>query len=275
MTENKISNTPDTEVSTVAKKLSIQASLNGLSFSILNRETLTIEASKRMALPEGTKSHNIEEELKGFFHAFDLGREPYAEVVMIHSSPRFSLVPKALFDPRELAHYLKLNSRINRQDDIEYDQMLHTDLVNVYVPFTGVNSYIRDIFPSVEVLHSGSILIQSILQLPGWEENPQAYVNVGDRSFELIVLRGKDLLLYNYFEYTTQEDFLYYLLFASGATRIGYGTHGGSTDGRYCRRRSPLRPCVINTSSNCRYSFLKTLFNSTPRPRKIISTTRY
>ena len=197
----------------VAKKLSIQASLNGLSFSILNRENQTIEASKRLALPEGTKAHHIEEELKSFFHLFDLGREPYGEVVIIHSSPRFSLVPKALFDPSELAHYLKLNTRLGRQDEIEYDQMLHTDLVNVYIPFSGVNSYIRDIFPSVEVLHSGSILIQSILQLPGWEENPQAYANVGDRSLEIVILKGKDLLLYNHFEYTTQEDFIYFLLF--------------------------------------------------------------
>jgi len=209
MTENNSTH----NVATVEKKLSIQASLNGLSFSILNQENKTIEASKRMALPEGTKAQNIGEELKGFFHLFDLGREPFAEVVMIHSSPQFSLVPKSLFDPSELAHYLKLNSRISRQDEIEYDQMLHTDLVNVYIPFEGVNPYIKDIFPSVEVLHSGSILIQSLLQMPGWEENPQAYVNVGDRSLEIVVLKGKDLLLYNHFEYTTQEDFLYFLLF--------------------------------------------------------------
>ncbi|PQJ15423.1 DUF3822 family protein [Aureicoccus marinus] len=201
-------------VTTVTKKLSIQASLNGLSFSILNQENQTIEASKRMALPEGTKASTIGEELKAFFHLFDLGREPFAEVVIIHSSPQFSLVPKSLFDPTELAHYLKLNTRIQRSDEIDYDEMLHTDLVNVYVPFDGVNAYIKDLFPSVEVLHSGSILIQSLLQMPGWDDQPQAFVNVGDRSLELVVLKGKNLLLYNHFEYTTQEDFLYFLLFA-------------------------------------------------------------
>jgi len=41
------------------------------------------------------------------------------------------------------------------------------------------------------------------------------FVNVREKSFELMASNGKQLLIYNIFQYDTPEDFIYYLLFAA------------------------------------------------------------
>ncbi|MEZ4782000.1 MAG: DUF3822 family protein [Flavobacteriaceae bacterium] len=41
------------------------------------------------------------------------------------------------------------------------------------------------------------------------------YVNVTEQHFEIIVLKGNNLILYNTFEYSTKEDFIYYILFTA------------------------------------------------------------
>lgn len=134
--------------------------------------------------------------------------------MVIHKNNLFGLVPKPLFNKEELPNYLKFNTKIMANDLIAYDEIPNQDIVNVYVPYTNVNNYIFDLFGEFEFKHSGTVLINTLLNQNRTTTEPICYVQVSKGEMEMMVISDKKLLFYNQFEYKTKEDFLYYLLFS-------------------------------------------------------------
>jgi hypothetical protein len=212
MTE-KITNTEEKGIHTAYKKLSIQISLNGLSFCVLDTIINKVILSDAVSLKIESTPYLILKELKALLDKHKLIGHKFSEVVVIHKNNLFSLVPKTLFDEKELANYLKFNTKLLANDHIVYDELENQDIVSVYVPFANINNYIFDSFGEFEFRHSSTALLHTLLhQKPS--SRPICYVHVAEREMELVVLNQKKVVLYNQFNYRTKEDFLYYILFA-------------------------------------------------------------
>ncbi|MEO1010221.1 MAG: DUF3822 family protein, partial [Bacteroidota bacterium] len=189
-------------------KLSIQVSLNGLSFCILDTIRHKVLLSDKRVF-EGTLSHyGMLKELKALFDKHSFTKKRFSEIVVIHQNPLFGLVPGPLFNPKELPNYLKFNAKLLASDHLDYDEITSHDIVNVYVPFVNVNNYIFDVFGEFVFKHMGSILISSLLNSHNSEKKPVCYVHVADNTVDMVILQQKKLLLYNCFSFTTKEDFL-------------------------------------------------------------------
>ena len=194
-------------------KLSIQVSLNGLSFCIVDTLRNTILQSQKRQFGKELSPFEVQRELKEMLTEFEVEDFDIEDTVVIHRNNLFSLVPKSLFDPDDLANYLKLNAKILANDVIEYDEIENHDLVIVYVPYMNINNYIFDLFGEFEFVHNGTVLLQSLLKSSANITEPVCYVHVGQQQMDLVVLGRKRLLLYNSFQYRTKEDFIYYILF--------------------------------------------------------------
>lgn len=194
-------------------KMSIQVSLNGLSFCIVDTIANTIKHFKRLDFGKELSPYEMQKELKQLFGESKIEDYSFTEVVVIHRNNLFSLVPKPLFDKAELANYLKFNVKILANDLVEYDEIDSYDLVNVYVPFVNVNNYIYDLFGEFEFMHHGTIMVQSLLNSHSNGNEPICYVHVADKQMDITVLTQKQLLFFNSFQFITKEDFIYYLLF--------------------------------------------------------------
>ncbi|MEZ4793490.1 MAG: DUF3822 family protein [Gelidibacter sp.] len=193
--------------------LSIQISLNGLSFCILNRNSNTIEFLKAQAFDKKVNPFEVLEHLEKCLKIHpDLNR-PFSSVLAIYQNELSNLVPKALFDVEQSADYLKFNSKILKSDFISHDEIAVNESINVYVPYVNINNYIFDTFGVFEYKHASTILIDTILQKETKTDGSVVYINVNPQHFELIAIKDKKLLLYNSFEYTTKEDVIYFLLF--------------------------------------------------------------
>ncbi len=211
MTE-KITNNEEKSLLNSFKKLSIQISLNGLSFCIVDTVVNKVVLSDTVLFKIESTPYLLLKELKTLFEKHNILTKKFSEVLLVHKNNLFSLVPKALFDKNELANYLKFNTKLLANDDIVYDEIENQDIVSVYVPFTNINNYIFDNFGEFEFKHSSSALLQTLLlQKPS--SKSICYVYVAERELELVVLAQKKVLLYNQFQYRTKEDFLYYILF--------------------------------------------------------------
>jgi hypothetical protein len=195
------------------KDLSIQISLSGLSFCILNRTSKSIELLETKFFNKKTNPFETLEHLKVALESNTALDQSFSSVLVIYQNDLSNLVPKTLFDQHQLADYLKFNSKILKSDFISYDEIIINDSVNVYVPYVNINNYIFDKFGPFEYKHASTILIDTILQMENKVEEVSIYLNVELQHFELIVIKEKKLLLYNSFEYTTREDLIYFLLF--------------------------------------------------------------
>ena len=194
-------------------KLSIQVGLNGLSFCVFDTIGNNVALSRRIAFGKELSPFEVQKELRELFQQEGILDYHYSGVVVIHRNNLFSLVPKALFDKNELANYLKFNAKILANDLIEYDEISNYEIVNVYVPFVNINNYIYDLFGAFDFMHSGTVLIQAILNSHSSPGEATCYVHAGEHYMDILVLSQKQLLFYNSFPYTTKEDFIYFLLF--------------------------------------------------------------
>ncbi|WP_047244825.1 DUF3822 family protein [Maribacter thermophilus] len=195
------------------KKLSIQVSLNGLSFCVADTVSNKVTKADSKLFHEEHNPMTLLKALEKLFHEHTLDQGTFDEVVVIHSNTLFGLVPKPLFNKDELANYLKFNTKVLASDVLAYDELENLDIVNVYVPYMNINNYIYDIFGEFTYMHNGTVLIQSLLNNYGNHKEAVCYVHVGKKQMDVTVIKQKKLLLYNSFLYETKEDFVYYLLF--------------------------------------------------------------
>lgn len=195
------------------KELSIQISLNGLSFCVLNTETNTITSLQHFPVNKKQTPYELLDAVKHVFNTEDELDKAFNKVTVIHINELSTIVPKPLFNEDSLADYLKLNSKILKTDYITYDEITINDSMNVYVPYVNVNNFIYDKFGSFTFKHFSTLLIESILNIEKHSDSPKLYVNVSKTHFEIVAIKESKLLLYNSFEYNTEKDFIYYLLY--------------------------------------------------------------
>ncbi|MEO9893789.1 DUF3822 family protein [Aurantibacter sp.] len=194
-------------------KLSIQVSLNGLSFCIWDSIANSIISSENIVFQKELTPYAVQKELKAICEKYDIANKKFADIIVIHRNNLFSFVPKSLFDENELANYLKFNSKILANDHVAYDELENYEMCNVYVPFVNINNYIFELFGSFIYKHSATVMVESLMNNYSGNKNATCFAHITETQMELTIMENKKLLLYNSFDYVTKEDFMYYLLF--------------------------------------------------------------
>ncbi len=195
--------------------LSIQVSLSGLSFCILNLDANTITFYKSFAFEKKGNPNDLLDKLIHQFNTEPSLKQSFKSVKVIHENELSALVPKSLFNEEYLADYLKFNSKILRSDFITHDGISANESVNVYVPYVNINNYIYDIFGEFVFKHFSTIVLETLLNLEKNATDTKMYAHISNTHFEIVVIKKGQLLLYNTFDYNTKEDFIYYILFTA------------------------------------------------------------
>ena len=195
-------------------KLSIQVSLNGLSFCILDTIANTLTLSHSLPFKREVSPFELHKEIKQSFRDEGVFEYSFSEVIAIHRNALFSLVPQPLFDEDQLPNYLKYNAKILASDHLDFDVITGLDAVNVYVPFANVNNFLYDLFGEFEFKHSGTVLLETLIKLPSSRQGTISYLHLAESQMELVVFSNKKLLFYNSFAISSVEDVLYFLLFS-------------------------------------------------------------
>jgi hypothetical protein len=195
------------------KKLSIQVSLNGLSFCVADTVLQKVLFSDSVDFLEEKNPMLVLDELKILFQEHQLNNMEFDEVVVVHRNTLFGLVPKSLFNADHLFEYLKFNTKVLGTDVLSYDMVENHELVNVYVPYMNINNYIYELFGEFTYMHNGTVLLQALMNNQTQNQETICYVHVSKSQLDITVLDQRKLLLYNSFLYATKEDFAYYLLF--------------------------------------------------------------
>ena len=177
--------------------LSIQVSLDGFSFYIHSDNSNEPIHAEHFAYKNVTTAEQALIEIQQLFENSAILHNSFSNVAVVYANELYTIVPKQLFDPKNLTDYLKFNTKILKTDFIVYDELESLDLINIYVPYTNINNFFFDHFGTFTYYHSQSILIKNILEDSTVTAEPQ----------------GKSLLLSNHFKYTTDADFVYCILF--------------------------------------------------------------
>lgn len=208
MTLQKTSNIQNT----IQYRLSVQVSLNGLSFLVTNPQASEVVFFMEKMFDYSTTPEELLMEIESIMFNNEILNSNFQEVTLVYSSPIYSLVPLSLFDKTKASEYLKFNSKILANDYMAQDILQDHDLVVVYVPFMNVNNFLFEKYGSFSYYHSTSVLLNSIIEREKYSL-PKMYLHFQKSSFDCIVLKNGEIQLCNSYSYKTPEDFIYYTLF--------------------------------------------------------------
>ena len=198
------------------KHLSIQFNLDGFSFCISNLaskelhhfESYTFEQT--VATPE-----LLLKKIEQIVSENTLFNQEFETITVVHQNTLSTLVPSALFNEKELNSYLDYSIKTLATDYIAFDSLAQAEVKNVYVPYVNLNNFFFQKFGEFEYKHHATVLIDKLLLHSKNNSNKQFFVNVSKHHLDIVVLEKGALLFYNSFQFTTKEDFIYYLLFTS------------------------------------------------------------
>ena len=86
-------------------ELSIQLSLSGLSFCILQRDTNTIVSLKEIRFDKKVNPIELLDKLKHTFNTESILQNSFKKVIVLHDNELSTEVPKSLFNEDFLADY--------------------------------------------------------------------------------------------------------------------------------------------------------------------------
>lgn len=196
-------------------KLSIQVSLNGLSFCALQQEQKRILYFRDIRFERKLNPIEVLQKIENLYQKEEFLKRTSAEVVVLFSNDLYCVVPEKLFKEDNASDYLKFNTKILETDFVAQDYLAE-GLVNVYIPYTNINNFFFDRHGEFEYRHSTSVLIEEFLKLdPKDKEGTTVYLNSHDAGYDLVIIRNGQLIFANSFICETREDFIYYLLFTA------------------------------------------------------------
>lgn len=196
------------------RKLVLKVSLSGFSFAVIDVLSNRVLSVKEVLFSKYQNPLNVEECYKTAFSQHLELAEKYDEITVLHHNNLSVFVPIAFFDQNNLGNYLQYNVKVFESDFFAFDPLEKYQINNVYVPYVNINNFLVDVFSGFEYKHHSSILVEKLLDWSKNNDDKQMFVHFEETSFEIIVVQNQKLLFYNAFDFSTQEDFAYYLLFA-------------------------------------------------------------
>ena len=195
-------------------KLSIQVSLDGLSFCIQDIITKEFVFFKKLNFDRQLDPVKILQKIDKEYENEKALQLNVSEISLIFDNSLYTLVPNHLFEEEQASNYLKFNTRILKTDFIAHDIVNSAGAACVYIPYTNIINYFFDKYGEFEYKHSISVLLENLLKREK-ENSTRVYLYNKPGHYDLVVIEEAKLIFCNSFQYETPEDFLYYLLFTA------------------------------------------------------------
>ena len=134
-------------------------------------------------------------------------------ITVNHHNSLHTIVPNALFDKNNIKDYLKFNNSLLENDIYLYDIINNNESVNVFVPIKFNISIIEQYAKEVTQVHYTTVLINEIYKIEKNNTSSNLYLNINNCKIDIILVSENQLKFINTFDYSTDEDIVYYILF--------------------------------------------------------------
>lgn len=124
-----------------------------------------------------------------------------------------TLVPNPLFDAGNATDQLNFNNQNSPGGQLLIDRLQQLEACNVYTVPEYIYQQISTWFPHAQFHHTSTSQIEYLLTLNKNSGEELLTANIHKNFIEIIVTRGRQLLLYNHFKYDSGEELVYFILF--------------------------------------------------------------
>lgn len=193
--------------------LSIEISLDGFSFCILDASRNKYIALQIYSFQNVFTYKTANEKVKEIIESNEIFKQSYKIVNACIVHTKSTLIPNAVYEAEKIKSYLDFNHESEENEIIISDTIKLIDTQNIFSFPQPLHQTLTNLFPKIKIHHFSTALIAGALLQFKNQHTKKIIVHVQLTHFEIIVVEGGKLLLYNTFRYQTIEDFMYYLLF--------------------------------------------------------------
>jgi len=193
--------------------LSIQIGRDGLSLAVLDTDTNTYILLKEYIFEDLHSDIQVLEEFKQIIEVEESLKQGYHNTVIGLIGGKSVLIPEALFDPKKTETYLNFSHDIKSDYTIGFDALINVRANNVFGIHKSLYDSIKLLFPSANLMHASSPLIESLSLQFKHDKGEKVVLHIQYSHFELLYFKDANFQFYNTFNYTTGEDMIYYILF--------------------------------------------------------------
>jgi hypothetical protein len=196
--------------STENYELSVQVSPDGFAFSLLDsirNKFVLIRAFE----PEENK-YFIADKIEELISKDDFLNKRYKKVNLVMPSPKFTIIPSALYDPAKKDDYFVFNHNMNESNIVITNKLSDPDAFLVFSVSKPINSLIAGLFPGAHPFHHLKPLFDHISHSRKSINGNYIHIHVEREFFNLIIFNHNVLKFCNSFNYRNINDILYYVL---------------------------------------------------------------
>lgn len=162
---------------------------------------------------QGKKEFQIKEQIQQFLESNDLLNTQYDDYSLSWSSRQSTLVPMNIFAVSSASEIFQTCfTKETISNDIDYNRLAELSIVNIYEIPLWVKSYFVIRFPKIIIQHEGTHFLRGIFSNSAFKL--ASHIILHDTYFMLVLLKHNNLLFYNQFDYSNEDDVLYYLTFS-------------------------------------------------------------
>ncbi len=192
--------------------LSIQVSLNGLSFCILDPVRNKYIALSHQNFENDLVFDDFLNTIENIIKKDDLLSHSYKSTKLIWLSNKNTFIPSSYFNKKNLKKYFEFNQKLDDLDEIHFKELKYVDAYSIFVvPNQIANIFIKQ-FPDLNFYNQQIPFIEHTL-FKYHSESKKVFVNVNDEFIDLSITENGKLLLYNNFVYKTESDMIYFIMY--------------------------------------------------------------
>jgi len=195
--------------------LSIELSLDGFSFAILDPQHFRYQMLESFHLAHAGQADELAAELEKFIKEHPLLLGSFERINVAWYQPKYTLVPADLFLHAGKDAYHQFCGPTPDYHELKADKLNNLEAYGIF-PFPEVLRKKLDfLYPSYRLRHTGTVLIESTLAAFRLGElKADIVLHIKPGHFELMLLEGSRLVFYNSFAYQAFDDLMYFLFYA-------------------------------------------------------------
>ncbi|PKQ60407.1 hypothetical protein BZG02_19275 [Labilibaculum filiforme] len=191
--------------------LSIQVSLDGFSFSILNSHLKCIALNQ--FIPFKTNSDN--NPINSFIEIVrnnELLNLDFKDVSLVWISDKALLIPSEFFSEDFAYESFQLSHHLDKSDCLQWNEITELKAWIVFSFPNNINEFIQSHFKNSILYHHCFPFYKEALNQKIAENHPQVFLNIQNNFFHVIIPDRNGKHFINTFSYSASSDLAYYIL---------------------------------------------------------------
>ncbi len=193
--------------------LSVQISQDGLFFAVLDPDKgkYIVLAGYNFFVK---RPRLLLKHVKDVFEKEQIIKLDYKSIDILYSTRLFTLVPNALFLNDDAERFMSFNNSYEKGLIIKKSLFHRAEMWCIYDFPENLSEYIETAMPKANVNHNLFPLVETVLgNNRNIKENQQVHLNFFREYFEMVIISGTKLAQCNIFNYKTERDIMYYVLY--------------------------------------------------------------